>query len=227
VRAAQAVAETPAPAAPKKARASSPGDAPKTPRRKTLQRDASLLTTGASIAWTDFARGRHLAPNGKSWFRGTEQDLLALVQGAWASRQPGFGRTGLDKVVVVSIPTDNVVGTTATIRDGVQLHAAVTRRRDLEDPYVGVVADAAPDPVTHAEVVLYNREMLRSDGEKDFTADWGVVSLNASSIKDEPMNPLTMARNMLEKPGGSKATYTAEQFAEAVYYWSQKATVKG
>jgi hypothetical protein len=37
------------------------------------------------------------------------------------------------------------------------------------------------------------------------------------------MNPLTMARNFLEKPGGTFCEYTAREFAEAVYYWSRRA----
>ncbi len=181
---------------------------------------------GASIALTEFARARHFNANGKTWFRGSEAELLALVQGAWATRQPGFGRSDLNDVVVVAIPTGNVVGHSVTIRDGEQLTAQVTRRRPFEDPYVSVTANRAPDPVVRAEVVLYSGDMIRQDGERDFNADWGVVSLNGSAIVDEPMHPLTMARNMLGKPGGSKAEYTAEQFAEAVYYWSQKAAVK-
>ena len=128
-------------------------------------------------------------------------------------------------MVVVPIPTDKVAGTVATVRDGIKLHAQFTRRRPFEDPYVNVTADTEPDPVRHAEVVLYCRDMIRADSEPNFAADWGIVSLNASSVADEPMHPLTMARNMLEKPGGSKAEYTAQRFAEAVYYWSQRVSV--
>jgi hypothetical protein len=34
------------------------------------------------------------------------------------------------------------------------------------------------------------------------------------------MNPLAMARNFLEKPGGTKTFYSSKCFAESVYYWS-------
>ena len=40
------------------------------------------------------------------------------------------------------------------------------------------------------------------------------------------MPPVTMARNMLEKEGGTKSVYTAEEFAEAIYYWSQRIRIK-
>ena len=37
------------------------------------------------------------------------------------------------------------------------------------------------------------------------------------------MHPVAMARNMLGLPGGSEATYTAEEFATAIVYWSTRA----
>ena len=41
------------------------------------------------------------------------------------------------------------------------------------------------------------------------------------------MDPLTMARNMLCKPGGTPVDYSAEQFARSVYYWSLRVRVRG
>ena len=38
------------------------------------------------------------------------------------------------------------------------------------------------------------------------------------------LDPLTMARNMLEKPGGTYCAYSARDFAEAVWYWSGRAS---
>ena len=37
------------------------------------------------------------------------------------------------------------------------------------------------------------------------------------------MTPMAMARNFLALPGGTKAEYTAAQFAEAIIYWSTRA----
>lgn len=177
-----------------------------------------------SVAWTQFARDRHREGGGHTWFQGTEGELVQLVHAGWNARTPGFGRTTLDEVVVVPCPPERFHGTTCTLRDGMTLRAEVTRRRPHEDPYVRVTADSAPDSVRHAAVVLYSRALLLPE-EPNFDADWGVVSIMATATADEPMHPLTMARNMLERPGGTKATYTAQQFAEAVYYWSQRASI--
>ncbi len=51
------------------------------------------------------------------------------------------------------------------------------------------------------------------------------MSINAELQKNVPMHPLTMARNYLVKKGGTKGRYTAAQFAEAIWYWSQHSQV--
>jgi hypothetical protein len=178
-----------------------------------------------NIQWTRFAAERHKPGSGHTYYDGAPGTLIEAVNASWHARKPGFGRTGLDEVVVVPLGNaPSVHGTTATLRDGMALHAEVTRRQPHEDPYVRVTADTQPDPVRFVSVVLYSRALLLPE-EPDFAGDWGIVSLMATAIEDEPMHPLTMARNMLEKPGGTKATYTAEQFAHAVYYWSQRVSV--
>jgi hypothetical protein len=46
-------------------------------------------------------------------------------------------------------------------------------------------------------------------------------------LENEPMHPMTMARNMLEKSGGTKAEYTGQQFAVALWFWREYAPAKG
>jgi hypothetical protein len=120
------------------------------------------------------------------------------------------------------------------IVDGMELTAEVTRRQPHEDPFVQV--SVRPDWADHngfyesvnfASVVLYNKDTLTENGGKRSTdCEWEIVCLLASPVEKEPMSPLVMARNMLEKPGGTKSTYTAQEFAEAIYYWSQRVKVK-
>jgi hypothetical protein len=176
------------------------------------------------VEWTRFALDRHVEGSGHTWFQGSSGELVQLVHGHWRDRQPGFGRANLDEVVVVPVPPERFHGTTVTLRDGMQLSAEVTRRRPHEDPYVRVTTSGAADKPVHAGVVLYSRALLLPE-EPELEGDWGIVSIMATAMADEPMHPLTMARNMLERPGGTKATYTAEQFARAVYYWSQRVSV--
>lgn len=178
------------------------------------------------LGWSDFARGRHVRGGSHVWFEGSEKELLELVRAGWAARRPGAGRVDLDKVVIVPVPRDRFVSATVKVDESTRLRAEFTRRQPHEEGYVRVLADGPREPVRHAAVVLYSAAtLLENGGERSGDYDWEVVCLLAGPVADEPMDPLTMARNMLEKPGGTYCAYTAEQFAEAVWYWSQRVAV--
>lgn len=183
-------------------------------------------SSSLKLGWSDFARGRHGPGGGRVGFAGTEEELLARVRAGWADRRPGRGRTDLDEVVIVPVSPQGFVGATVLVDGTTPLHAVYERRQPGEDGFVRVTAEGEPEPVRHAAVVLYAADLLRRDGgarSGDF--DWEVVCLLAGPREDEPMDPLTMARNTLEKPGGTFCAYTARQFAEAVWYWSARAAV--
>lgn len=177
-----------------------------------------------SVAWSEFARGRHV-PGGKhTWFEGTEDDLLALVRASWPERTPGAGRSGLDEVVVVPVPAAGFHGTTVEVATGTVLHARLDRRQPGEEPFIRVTAEGEPAPPRWAGVVLYHASVLTENGgARSSDADWEVVCLLAGDRPDEPMDPVTMARNFLEKPGGTFAPYSAHDFAEAIWFWSRRA----
>ncbi len=177
-----------------------------------------------SLAWSDFARGRHVPCGRHTWFEGDEKELLQLVRQHWAERMPGAGRIDLETVVVVPVPPDGFHATTVLVEENTVLSAAVDRRQPGEDSFVRVTAHAEPAPPRYAGVVLYSADALtENDGRRSSDADWEVVCLLAGESADEPMDPLTMARNFLEKPGGTFAPYSARQFAESIYYWSIRA----
>lgn len=177
-----------------------------------------------TLAWSRFARERYVPGAGRARFLGSEAELLDLVREHWEARRPGQGRDGLDEVVVVPVPHDRFEGATVRIDDTTALSARFVRRQAHEEGYVEIAADGPPEPVRHASVVLYSAPtLLENGGERSSDADWEVVALIASAVPEEPMDPLTMARNMLAKPGGTPCTYSAEEFAEAVWYWADRA----
>ncbi|MCB1182579.1 DUF3228 family protein [bacterium] len=178
-----------------------------------------------SLGWSDFAAGRH-RPGGKhTWFGGTPDELLDRVRANWSQRRPGAGRTGLDKVVVVPVDPAGFVSSTVRVDESTTLHAAFERRQAHEDGYVRVTAAGPREPAVHASVVLYSADtLLENGGTRSTDCAWEVVCLIAGPSADEPMDPLTMARNMLAKPGGTFCAYSAEQFAEAVWYWAARAS---
>lgn len=177
------------------------------------------------LGWSDFAARRHL-PDGKhTWYEGTQEELLELVRKGWPQRRPGAGRQDLSQVVLVPVDPEGFVGNTVLVGDDTTLYAHLDRRQKGEDAFIRITADGEREKPLHASVVMYSAETLTENGgtrSGDF--DWEVVCLLAGPKESEPMDPLTMARNMLEKPGGTYAPYTAEEFAESIYYWSRRAT---
>lgn len=112
------------------------------------------------------------------------------------------------------------------------IHAAVSviKRRPEEDLFIqnyitpkqAEMDGLKPEPANFVKIVCYSAEALSENDERSTDCEWEIISIVASPIENEPMPPLTMARNMLEKKGGTKSEYTAKEFAEAIYYWSQR-----
>lgn len=177
-----------------------------------------------SIGWSDFARERYRPGQGHSHFQGTDDELVALVRAHWDTRRPGAGRDDLEKVVIVDLPPERFAGATVRVDENTPLRARFTRRQAGEDGFIEVRARGPREPARFACVVLYSAAaLLENDGRRATDRDWEIVSIQAGPLRDEPMRPLTMARNFLGKPGGTPCRYTADQFAEAVWYWSARA----
>lgn len=183
-------------------------------------------TTNLKLGWSDFAAARHLVGGRHTWYEGSNDDLFALVRAHWGDRKPGAGRSDLSQVVVVPVPAKGFISNTVRVDDDTVLYAHLDRRRKGEDPFIRVTAGGQREEALFAGVVLYSAATLEENGgSRSGDFDWEVVCLLAGQAEEEPMDPLTMARNFLEKPGGTFAPYTAEQFAESIYYWSCRATV--
>tara|TARA_Y100000034_G_scaffold89034_1_gene106995 strand:+ start:52 stop:666 length:615 start_codon:yes stop_codon:yes gene_type:complete len=197
-----------------------------------------------TIGWSDFAAKRHKPGTGFSYSTLHQIAVADLTSLCWDKREPGAGETGLDRKVVVPVPPDSFVCTTALITEQMRnalvspLKAVVSCRQEGEDLFIGHELrrfwawlqriEVKPEPCNYAKVVCYSHAALLENGgtrtiQPDGSVDdWEIVCIIASPVENEPMPPLTMARNMLEKAGGTMGTYTSEEFAESVYYWSQR-----
>ncbi len=177
------------------------------------------------IGWSNFAlkrnkKGRH------SKFTRKPTKLVELVRKHWKHRVPGVGRIDLNKVVVVPIVEKDLhkyfTCPWASVEDAHHLRAKVAKRQDHEDSYVEVHGKGKKLKVKFAKVVLYSADtLLENDGERSGDYDWEIVAILAGPWEREPMSPLTMARNYLQKTGGTYADYSAKEFAESIYFWSQ------
>ena len=181
----------------------------------------------SSIGWSKFAKHRHQKGMGFSYFKGSDEELFDLIRRNWDKRAIGDGAVSIDDVCIVPVPADDFVCTTVKITDDTKLTARVTRRQPHEHPFVKVEAvDAVTEPCNYAKVVLYSsNELLKNGGERSCEADWEIVCVIASPVENELMHPLAMARNMLEKSGGTPRQYTAQELCESIWYWSQRCKI--
>lgn len=158
-----------------------------------------------------------------SYFGGSWEELAALAQEYFYTKKPSF-RPGVIQVVVpaanfysavVELNSDSVLASTWKPRSVGELPSLQT-----------TVANAAKAEAKHVVLILYSAEALSENGgTRSTNCQWEVVSINASPVLlgNEPMHPVTMARNFLALPGGTKTQYTAQQFAEAIAFWNAHA----
>lgn len=191
-----------------------------------------------TIGWTKFALDRHMLPGqGLSYFSWNYSSIPAMVQANWANRKPGHGETGLDRKVVVPLvdPSGFYCPPRIPLMPELTLQVEVKKRQAHEDPYIEVACEIGiahlwgfkPTLAKSVEIVCYAADvLLENGGTKDTDCDWEIVAVLCHDDQKEGMEPLTMARNFLQKPGGTFTPYTAEQFAEAIYDHSCKRTVK-
>lgn len=191
--------------------------------------------TTPTLGMSDFARDRHRPGGGNSYCVLEEPALLALVWAHWATATPGHGEADLSRKIVISVPSDSFRTSFVPLQLGLPLQAEVVQRQEGEDLYVESFLPAykaqqlglSGEVPTCVDIVCYSAEaLLENNGVRSTDCDWEIVAILAKFSGEEPMRPLTMARNFLELPGGTKSEYTAREFAEAIMYWSQSKGVK-
>ena len=178
------------------------------------------------IGFSTFARARHKPGTGNSWFKCGEPYIINQVLKNWDSRVKGDGECTINDVCTVTLDdplvVENFVCSKVHISKAHSLGAWIERRQTGEDEYVRIGCEGEPLKAKLVKIVLYSQfELLKNDGKRSGDFDWEIVSIIATDDENEPMQPLTMARNFLEKDGGTPREYTAHEFADAIWYWSQ------
>jgi hypothetical protein len=184
-----------------------------------------------TIGVSRFAIERHKKSRPYSHFESQSgdgwQEVIDRVKENWFNL---FNKQGYKPgVYLVKVNPEGFYSATVEIIDGMELSASLYRRRSWEDPYIKVVVNCPKTPARSVYIVLYRSDVLAEDNDRSTDCDWEIVSVNASDkeFAEEPMNPLTMARNFLHLPGGTQGTYSAKEFAESIVYWSTRASCSG
>jgi hypothetical protein len=149
-----------------------------------------------------------------------------LVRDNWDQGWVSPHNAGVRLVPIPSIYTHRFYCSIVEVTAEMPLKAYFEPRVQGEAPFVQLVAPGIPKAVAkRVDIVLYSHETLAQDGDAPVVreADYYIVAVNAyADDEEEPMSPMTMARNFLGLKGGTKPThpYTAEEFAKAILYWS-------
>ena len=110
-----------------------------------------------------------------------------------------------------------------------RLIAEIARRRKEEELYIQIRAlNGNPLSAHRVDFILYHHDVLAENNEHSTDADWELVCFNAipESVDNMPMGPVTMMRNQLDFPGGTKAEYSSEKWVESVKFWQEYAFLK-
>ena len=177
-----------------------------------------------SIAVSNFAQELYTPAGNQSHFEGSWEELLLLVQVQFVFAIPGYR----DGVLRVPVPPERFFSSSVQVHTDTELRAVFEPRRVGEEPFLQVLALSEKRPALGVEIILYRHDVLKETEESSSEAEWEVVSIQArSSEEEEPMHPVTMARNYLQRPGGTKGEYAAEEFAKSIWYWSTRAKAVG
>lgn len=159
---------------------------------------------------------RHTPESSFSHFDGSFEELTALVEGNFDKAEMGY-RFG---VLLVPVPATKFFTGLVEVTPETKLVAKLVQRASHEEPYIAVYAEGGQkSPAVSVNVVIYRHDVLMEDDDASTTAEWEIVAILASPLANSeamPMDPVTMMRNFLHKPGGTKGEFSAMEFALSI-----------
>jgi hypothetical protein len=159
-----------------------------------------------------------------SHFEGTEQELLTLVFDNFFSGRQG-AREG---ILSIAVPPARFKSGVASLTTGDILQGTFEARREGETPRKVITTIGRKKlPARYVEVILYRRDVLEEDPSYTASADWEIISINASpTTGPTPVPPSALIANHFEMSGGTNLGYTSEEFEaalkESVMFWHDK-----
>lgn len=191
-----------------------------------------------TVGWSQFALTHSKPGTGNSYTTLTNKKVVELVKTNWQLAKPGSGETDVTRKILVPVPADDFYcPPRAKLIIGMPIKAQIVQRQEGEDPYVETYVsmrtarkfNAVESVVAKsANIVCYSAEaLLENDGERSTDCDWEIVTILCDETEEmTPMPSLTMARNYLNKSGGTFTDYSAKEFAESIWYQSTKRGIK-
>ena len=136
-----------------------------------------------------------------------------------------------DGVVLIQLDSDaknDFICPLVEINEDTKLSAKCVKRREGEENYIQIRALNGESLKTDkVDLVLYRRDVLEETNEQSTDGDWELIAFMAKPKNVKmPIGPVTMMRNQLQKPGGTKGTYATEQWADSVDFWQRFAILE-
>lgn len=154
------------------------------------------------------------------YFDGSWSKLEKLVEEHLSEAKEGYR----DGVVLIPVPVHNFYSSIVQLKETDEFVAEYTRRVSNEDPQLSTsVLNRGKQPAKYVDIVLYRYDVLEEDNDRSQDSYWEIISINASLHKNTPMHPITMMRNELHLAGGTQASYSKEEYIEAIRFWSSHA----
>jgi len=175
----------------------------------------------ASFGINQFYR-RQTAASKFSYFSGTDEQLLGVVEQNFPLRKKGKREGTWVVPIPVKISNAYCYDAVIPIHKMSFLNAETISRSKNEPPLICVSTIGPKAAAAYAEVILYERDLLKKTAEASTDKDYEIVSLNASDVKEQPDHPYEIARQVLDEG----AQYDAQKICEAIRYWGIHAFVK-
>ena len=182
------------------------------------------------VSVNDFVR-RQIKESGKTYVTGLTFEEISshaeeqLIKGDYTK---GY-RDGVILVQAAPELIQHFICPFVKIDETTDLKAEMVRRRPEEEPYIQMRAlNGTPLKTRSVDLILYHHDVLSETNEETSDVDWELISFHAvpKGVDDMPMGPVTMMRNQLRLPGGTRAFYESETWAESVKFWQEYAVLE-
>jgi len=189
-------------------------------------------TEGKTVGINDFVKRQT-----KTDFAGTkvtDAQLITIREEAEKIINAGQDTQGYAPFVrIATIKDPSILSNIAEITPENEkfLKKEMTKRREGEEEYEQQYFDSKDVkgiPSHHIDIIMYTKEQLDSEGEKNTGSDFDIISINAEPYdKSVPMTAETMRRNIKgPEAGGSGHQHSEEEIANAEEFWSKHAYIK-
>jgi len=161
-----------------------------------------------SIGISEFVK-RQTKESQFTHFEGNWEELRDMLNDLWDRKSfleenPGY-RKGV-KIISI-IPSRFYTYTNFPMFSGMKIDAEWEKvpGREQEPAKLQVKIKEPKKHCKFVDIILYNKKVLKEDGDEVTGANWDVVSINGRlNNKPTPIDPMTIVRNWKHLPGGTK-----------------------